>query len=379
MHEDTIIGILKENGIDFVSSLPCDKARDLCFLLPDRFPHVALTREEDGVGVSAGAYLAGKRPAMVIQSSGLGNMLNALMSLTRTCDLPLPVIASWRGVYNETIPAQIPFNRAVPKILEAVGIPYAIISDSRSLGDIAGVIRRAYEEKTPAVALLSPRCMEGDGASPWGACGPGPLPSRSREMRFTYTRTVREPALTRYGAIREAAAVLSDEAVVANIGIPSRELYAVRDRDLNFYMLGSYTQASPIGLGIALGSHRDVVVFDGDGSILGTGILPVIAGSRPENLTIVCLDNGVFGSTGNQPTQAYGQADLELLAIASGFRNTCKVQTDEEIREALTGRRKGPNFVHAIIRPGNADVPNIPLSPAAIRDRFMAALGTNVL
>ena len=90
------------------------RQKSLFRLLPESFETVELLREEDGVGVCAGAYLAGRKPAMFIQSSGLGNMLNALLSLSRTYELPLPVIASWRGVYQETIPAQVPFNAALP-------------------------------------------------------------------------------------------------------------------------------------------------------------------------------------------------------------------------------------------------------------------------
>ena len=114
MYEDRVIEILKQHGISLVASIPCDKAKDLCFLLPEHFRHICLTREEDGIGVCAGSVLAGERPLMVIQSSGLGNSLNAIMSLTKTYDLPLPILASWRGVENEIIPAQVPFNAAIP-------------------------------------------------------------------------------------------------------------------------------------------------------------------------------------------------------------------------------------------------------------------------
>jgi len=373
MHEDTVIQILRENGIDCVATLPCDKARDLFFRLPEAFPHIGLTREEDGVGVCAGAYLAGKRPAMVIQSSGLGNMLNALLSLDRTYGIPLPILASWRGCEGEKIPAQVPFNRALPGILQAAEIPYHVIRSPGDLDEIGTVIRMAFAEKTPAVALIVPPCLEGSG--PAGS-PPLPMQAPSRSAReVCYAREGGEPVLTRYDAIRTIAPLLKDEAVVSNIGVPSKELFAARDRDLNFYMLGSYTQASPLGLGIACADPgREIIVLDGDGSLLGTGILPVIASLAPPNLTIVCLDNGTFGSTGNQPDAAAVTADLGLLAKAAGFPVTCTTRTAEELRTAVAEKKPGPGFIHALIRPGNADVPDIPLSPAGIRDRFMQAL-----
>ncbi|MDO8873946.1 MAG: sulfopyruvate decarboxylase subunit alpha [Methanoregula sp.] len=370
MYENLVIDILKEHGISHIASIPCDKAKDLCFMLPDHFDHICLTREEDGIGVCAGLALAGQRPAMVIQSSGLGNSLNAIMSLTKTYDLPLPIIASWRGVEDEVIPAQVPFNAAIPKILDATGIPYTIVHTNEEFGKIGDVIDDAFVHSRPHVALVLPKAWEGAGSCR-EECPP---PSRVRRVAVSYERTITEPVMTRFDAIRVIARHLGEQAVVSNIGVPGKELYAARDRPLNFYMLGSYTQASPLGLGLAAGTERDVWVIDGDGSILGTGILPVIGARQPENLTIFCLDNGAFGSTGNQLTPAYRDTDIELIAIAAGFRHTGKARSEAELATVIGDLRKGPNFVHVLLKPGNAAVKNIPLSPHEIRDRFAGAM-----
>jgi sulfopyruvate decarboxylase subunit beta len=64
-----------------------------------------MNREENGVGVSAGVYLAAGKPLMIIQSTALGNSINAIMSLTVTYKLPLPIIASWRNPLSENASA----------------------------------------------------------------------------------------------------------------------------------------------------------------------------------------------------------------------------------------------------------------------------------
>ena len=371
MREGSLLDRLSALGVDTVASLPCDRTQEFCARIPDRFRAVNLTREEDGVGICAGLAMAGGRPVLHMQSSGLGNSLNAIMSLTVTFGLPLPVLASWRGVYREAIPAQVPFNRAVPEVLAALGIPYTIIRGPGDEALIDEVVRDAYDSMRPHVGLILPSFWEGTEE----AClAEQPFPPRARESTVDYRRMFRDPVMTRYDAIRAIAATLDGEAVVANIGVPSKELYAARDRDLNFYMLGSYTQATPIGLGLSLATDKDVVVLDGDGSLLGTAVLPVVAAEAPESLTIVCLDNGAFGSTGNQPTPASGLVDMELLALTAGIRNTCKVQDERELAEAWEHRGRGPNFIHVVLAPGNAAVPNIPLAPAEIRERFMRAL-----
>ncbi|OPX62645.1 MULTISPECIES: sulfopyruvate decarboxylase subunit beta [unclassified Methanoregula] len=378
MDENQIIDELKVQGIDLVSAIPCDKAKGLFFRLPEAFRHIGLTREEDGVGISAGAYLAGARPLIALQSSGLGNMLNAILSLTVTFGLPLPILASWRGGTNETIPAQIPFNRPLPRILAAAGIPCTILSNRNSTKEIGDAVAHTFRKNTPHVILIRPGCIDEGGCLP--AADVPAYPAAGRLPGTSYTREWRDPVMTRYDAIAAIAGQVSGEILVSNIGVPSKELYAAKDRRQNFYMLGSYTQASSIGLGIAtVRPEKRVIVLDGDGSLLGSSILPVIAAAAPGNLTVVGLDNGVFGSTGNQPRPGIETADLRLLAMGSGFRKTWTVHEPGELAEALAGSAQGgPAFIHARIRPGNRDVPNIPLEPVQIRDRFRAALATGL-
>jgi len=371
MDENQIINELKAQGIDLVSAIPCDRAKGLFFKLPEEFRHIGLTREEDGVGISAGAYLAGARPLIALQSSGLGNMLNAILSLTSTFGLPLPILASWRGGEGEKIPAQIPFNRPLPGILSAAGIPYTILTDPDRPEVIGKAVSEAFVRKTPHVILVPPGCLTETACSP--ACSP---PANPRPFSTRYERDWHAPVMTRYDAIKTIATGITDEVLVSNIGVPSKELYAARDRPENFYMLGSYTQVSAIGLGIATARpDKRVIVIDGDGSLLGSSILPVAAAAAPENLTIIGLDNGVFGSTGNQPRPGCDTADLRLMAMGAGFEQTWTVHEPRELEFALgASGTGGPSFIHARIRPGNSDVPNIPLGPAQIRDRFMEAL-----
>ena len=368
--EREVLEILKRNNIDVVTTLPCEK---LCLLLKlaahdQALCHVGLNREENGVGISAGAFLAGGKPLMLIQSTGLGTMINALMSLTVTYGLPLPIIASWRGVYEENIEAQIPFGKALPKVLDALELKYTVIEDASQIGLVEEVIQDAFDNERPHIALISPR-----------TCGRNeenqeeivPYPKKTRMVE--YTCEPKKPEMSRYDAIRIITEYLNEEAVIANIGVPSKVLYATKDRALNFYMLGSLGQASPIGFGVSLKSTRETMVLDGDGSLQMSNILPIVAEKKPENLSIVCLDNGTWGSTGDQPAP---YMDMELMALSAGIENTMKVHTEAELRSTLEQlyERAGPRFLHVVVKPGNADVGNIPLSAAQIKRRFVKAM-----
>ena len=378
MHEESALRYVAAAGVDMVVSLPCDRTQTLFCLIEESFRNIMVMREEDGVGLCAGLFLAGNRPMMHIQSSGLGNMLNAIMTLPVPYELPLPVLASWRGVHRERVEVQMPFNIHLPDLLDAMDIVYTVIHEAGDLDRLEGAVADAFEHHRPHIILVSPKVWEGIGGTA-GISLPPPAPPRSRDISLTYDRTITEPLWRRADAIAAVAPLLTDELAVANLGIPSAELYATRDRPENFYMMGSYSQATPIGLGLALGQDRDVVVFDGDGSLLGTAILPVVAAESPKNLTIICLDNGSFGSTGDQLTHAYAVADLELMARGAGLARTCKVQDEESLRAAYRTRRPGPFFIHAVIEPGNAHVPSLPLRGRDIRDRFMGAVWSPAL
>lgn len=371
MYEKRVSDILTTEEIEYIVSLPCDRTKDLCEILEKKFHYITISREEDGIGILSGLSLAGKRGVLQMQSSGLGNSLNALMTLPYLYSLPLPILASWRGYYRESIPAQIPFNEKIPVLLKLYQIPCTIIREPAEFDLITSVISDAWMNNRPHVALISPEVWEGEGE----ITEDSEFPARDRLITLNYHGVFKEPVMQRGDAISVIASLLTDELVVSNIGVPSKELYHVRDHPAHFYMLGSYTQASPLGLGIALGTDRKVVVIDGDGSLLGTAVMPVIAAESPENLVIICLDNGVYGSTGNQCSPAYETVDLELLAKASGFNHTFKVHTPDELSDAFKkSLSNGPSFIHVIIKPGNRDVSNIPLSPLDIKNRFSAEI-----
>ncbi len=381
--EEEVIAIMKKAGIDLTATLPCDRIKNLLPLVSENFSEIRLTREENGVGICAGAYLAGEKPMMLIQSTGLGNMINALESLNVICKIPLPVLTSWRGVYAEAIEAQVPLGVRLPAILEGAGLKYTIIDEAEKLPLLENVIRDAFENLRPHIALISPKVWEMSDCRSWEAAG---LPEKPEVMERTCVFNLKEeilkPIMLRNDAICAIASQLDGEITVTNLGVPCKELYACRDRNLNFYMFGSMGLVSSIGLGLALCSEKTVVVFDGDGSLLmNPNALLEIAKEAPKNLMIIGLDNGAYGSTGSQETCALRYIDLEIFANACGIQNTAKVNSKEELIEIFRKFRdmKELSFIHVILKPGNTKAPNIPLSPEEVTNRFKEALKTEKL
>ena len=198
----------------------------------------------------------------MLQSSGLGNSLNALTSLLLPYQIPVLIIVSMRGDAGEWNAAQMPMGRAVRSIFDAIGVPHSTVDSAAAAREtvrLAG--KTAFGTRTTGACLLPRRVTTGsDGVRQNGV--------RPR-LRFTRGLTRHDAVMTRLEATRVIVGLAGDAPIVASLGHPAYDLFAAGDRPQNFYTWGSMGLASSIGLGLAL-ARPDVRVFvlDGDGSLL---------------------------------------------------------------------------------------------------------------
>src|SRR5262245_16668897 len=158
---NTCLG-LHAAGSRHVVYVPDNPLSHVLGVLRDRYPDVQTTiatREEEAFGIAAGLYLGGQRPTVMLQSSGLGNSINALTSLLVPYQIPALIVISMRGDETEWNPAQVPMGRAVPAICDAIGVPHSTVESDEAAADlVTHVGRRAFESRMPAACLL-PRRM----------------------------------------------------------------------------------------------------------------------------------------------------------------------------------------------------------------------------
>jgi len=179
-------------------------------------------------------------------------------------------------------------------------------------------------------------------------------------------------------AFRELVPLLGDRPVVHANGYICRESFQVRDREANFYMIGSMGLASSIGLGVALGRpEKQVVVFDGDGNVLmAMGTLAMIAAAQPKNFVHVVFDNEVYESTGSQRSLS-GEIALEEVARSMGYRHTERVTRKEDLAPAFKRMlaEEGPSFLLVKVEPAfDPATGRVTHTPEEIKTRFMNAL-----
>ncbi|MDX8346367.1 sulfopyruvate decarboxylase subunit beta [Cognatiyoonia sp. IB215446] len=176
--------------------------------------------------------------------------------------------------------------------------------------------------------------------------------------------------------LREIAPIIRDHLVICNIGLPSQELHSIDDQPTNFYMLGTMGLSSSIGLGLALAQDKTVISIDGDGSVLtNMGTLPTIANNVADNYILLIIDNGSYGSTGDQPTYTGKKTSLTAVAKACGCDNVIEVQDKDlgpVLQKAIDDRKM--TVIVCKCDSGNIKLPVITMDPVVIRDRFMKAV-----
>ena len=120
---------------------------------------VPLTTEEEGIGLAVGAWLGGERCALLMQSSGVGNIINALGTI-KECRFPLPMLITMRGEYGEFNPWQVPMGQATPAVLEAMGVVVQPVREAEDIpAAVDAALRLAYNSYVATAVLISQKVI----------------------------------------------------------------------------------------------------------------------------------------------------------------------------------------------------------------------------
>ena len=184
--------------------------------------------------------------------------------------------------------------------------------------------------------------------------------------------------LTLFQSISYILSLLDNEIIISANGMISRMTFHCKDRNENFYMLGSMGLAGAIGLGISLNKNdRKILIFDGDGNLLmGLGVLAMVGESQPKNFIHILFDNEAYGSTGGQRCIS-DKINLKSVASSVGYKHLYSATSLAELEKIMIPilSENGPSFLHLkVVYENSIKVPRIPLKPNIITDRFIKAL-----
>jgi sulfopyruvate decarboxylase alpha subunit len=155
---------LRRNGIRLYATVPDSIVSQVLKPLwaDDECNVITVSREEEGLGLLSGAYLAGQRGVLLMQNSGLGNCVNTLASLNVAAQIPVVMVISQRGDLGEFNPAQVPMGQACERILEAMEVRSVTPKTIEELERQAdGLIKLAYTRSLPVAFVLPPELTGG--------------------------------------------------------------------------------------------------------------------------------------------------------------------------------------------------------------------------
>jgi sulfopyruvate decarboxylase subunit alpha len=151
-----IVAGLKKAGIDFVASLPDEKMLEVIRALErdNELKHVPLCREEEGIGICAGAYLAGKKSAIIMQNAGFLNSCNALTTTSLQFQIPILLLIYYAGDIGDR--GFTTLGSVTEPVLQAMGFRAYILRKQDEIDDtLRGAQILADDSKKPVAVLLT--------------------------------------------------------------------------------------------------------------------------------------------------------------------------------------------------------------------------------
>ena len=182
--------------------------------------------------------------------------------------------------------------------------------------------------------------------------------------------------VTRRDYVAALLALAPEALVVTGLGSPTWDVFAAGDRPENFYLWGAMGGAVPLSLGLALAQpDRSVVTVTGDGEqLMGLGALATVGAQQPPNLTIVVLDNGLYGETGRQRSHTALGTDLVTVAGGCGIAEALRDPGAEDLAERIRARR-ATTFAQVRVEKDEPPRALPPRDGVANKNAFRAALG----
>ena len=327
----TFFNVLRKHHIDFFTGVPDSLLKDFCLCLDKNLSsdkHIIAANEGNAIALSIGYHLSTQKiPMIYLQNSGLGNIVNPLLSLADddVYGIPMLLVIGWRGKpKTKDEPQHKKQGRVMIEMLKSMEIPYKIIYKKDNRDEIrtkvSSIIKNIHKKNSPCAIIVEKGVFNKYSIR------------LSQQKQFKLNR---EKAMH---IVLEN--IKNNSVVVATTGYTSRELYEFRKDNNNqfntdFLTVGGMGHANQIAAGISMNSKKTVYCFDGDGSILmHMGSLAINPSLKLRNFKHIVFNNGSHESVGGQPTVGY-KISFNEIAKNCGYKTTLVARTDKEIRSSI--------------------------------------------
>ena len=337
---------LIKKKIDFFTGVPDSLLKDICACIKENSKkenNIITANEGNALAIACGRYLStGKISMVYMQNSGLGNIVNPLLSLTDedVYNVPCLFMIGYRGepgVHDE--PQHVKQGKLTLPLLETLGIEYCILDENYQKQIDEAIKYMKKTNKSYALVIKKGLFSKYDLVK--------------EENNYTMTR---EEALDTI-----VNNINNNEFIVSTTGKTSREIFELREKynmghGNDFLTVGSMGHTSSIALGVSLGTKKNVYCIDGDGSfIMHMGSTGIVADNSPKNFKYILINNGCHESVGGQPTVAY-KINIKNILKACGYKKVFEAKTISELNvnlELLKKYKKSALIIYT--KPGSRE------------------------
>jgi sulfopyruvate decarboxylase alpha subunit len=149
-------GILKQEGVTFFSGVPCSLLEGIIHaaLADPELTYIPAVREDVALGVASAAHVAGRRGGILLQNSGLGNVVNPLTSFNLIYHIPVLMLVSWRGYGGQDAPEHLIMGAKTPHLLQTLEIPHVILEAEKLEDHLRWAVSTMTQQETPVAVIL---------------------------------------------------------------------------------------------------------------------------------------------------------------------------------------------------------------------------------
>jgi len=160
---DKIIDAMVANQIEFVTTVPCKQLAGVIEKVEaaPSIMHVPSNKEDEGMGLCAGAFMGGKRPAIIMQNTAIGVTINTLVTLTQFYRMPLPMLISYRGEVGEPVACQVEMAVHTKALLDQLHIPTYHFHKQEDVDELDLILKHCFMARKPVAILTDASFWQG--------------------------------------------------------------------------------------------------------------------------------------------------------------------------------------------------------------------------
>lgn len=341
---------LKKNDIKFFTGVPDSLFSGLCntFQIKEKHNHIISTNEGSAIGLAIGYHLATKKiPLVYLQNSGIGNMLNPLVSLAdqKIFNIPIFFLIGWRGEINKSKqiydePQHKTQGIITIKLLNLLKIKFKILNKNTNFKKEIKYLKNYALKNNRFVALL--------------------IKKNTFKKIKLINKDYNNLYLSREQALKEIYdAIPKNLPKVSTTGMLSRELNEINEikktENNTFMCVGGMGHAISIATGLALYKKKKIFCLDGDGSAL-MHLGSLVNSSKINNIVHILFNNFSHDSVGGQETPSKNISFFKLakkLGYFFSYRVKSRLEIINSIKKSL--KNKKSTFIEVLCKKGHKD------------------------